>query len=202
MKLKLFAVFSLALVVGANAASISIGNITLGGTDVLLFDNSGNPLTGGTVSLFAGASPTTLEAARALTNPVASFALDATSAPGGGLFSSAFVFANPDGGPVRNADLFVLFSDVSGTQFGAYDIPTVVNAGDTPTPFGGDVNLTDSGLVTLGSVSPIAAADYSAVAGPGAAAPAVALSLAAIPEPSAILLGGIALLGGLVRRRR
>lgn len=195
------ALLSLVSLLPLGAASLTLDNI-VPGSGVLLFDNAGMPLTEGRISLFAGSSPTTFDAALALagTTSLGSITLGpATSLPGG-LFAGSIT--TPNAGELNNADLFLLISNVSGTEFGAYDLAGVFTKADTPPPASSVTeSLNNSSLITLadarsgefvGDFSPINAGQ----------APAFRMQLAAIPEPSSFFLVGIALAGGVVRRRR
>ncbi|GHC55818.1 PEP-CTERM sorting domain-containing protein [Roseibacillus persicicus] len=206
MKISLlaFAIFGSSVLSGF-AASITFDNISFGGgNSVLLFDNSGAPLASGAISLYSGVAPTSFDEALTLsaTAPLDRLVLDGSTALPGGLISGSF--DTPNAGELTGVNLFVLISDESGTQFGAYDLVGTFTKADTPPPASAFTEtFNNSSLVTLAAPeSGNVQGDFSAIAGPGATDGAYGLRLAAIPEPSSALLAGLALVGGLVRRRR
>lgn len=195
---------AVALTVSVKGATINANSISPGAPGAsAFFDNAGNPLAGGSVLVFSGQSPTDLESAVSLFDGGSALAIipfDNIS-PGGGLVSGALEFDNTDGSQT-GADLFALFSNAAGTEFVAYDLSSVLLAADTATaPVSVFEQLSDSSLVTLGNVveGPVDNTALSPGTPPGQGFNVFAV---AIPEPSSALLAGLALVGGLVRRRR
>lgn len=201
MKTKLFIL--LAAACSASAATININSVSPGASGgSAFFDNAGNPLSGGSLYVFAGTSPSDFETASGLIgSEIVSFSLDNLS-PGGGLISGGVSFDNTSG-EFTDADLFVIMGNSSNTAFIAYDLETTPTAADTATnPFSAFEQLGTVGAVTLGTVTEGATIDYSALGQGTPSGTGFTVQAIAIPEPSSALLAGLAFVGGLVRRRR
>ena len=201
MKLKtIVAVAAFASAHLVSAATLNFGNVDPSGGALFLFDNAGVPLgAGSTISLFAGTSPTTFEEAQALGPALEVITFFPGNNPDDGLIASAFDVGNTNG-EITNLDLFALVSNPAGDQFGAIDLATVFLVDDSPiAPSSATENLTSGAVVTLGSTATTTLASPTIFQ---TDIPGTGLFLAAVPEPSAALLAGLALVGGLVRRRR
>lgn len=190
----------LAGIVSVNAASITFDNLRLGGNDIVLLDNAGVALTSFTGFIYSGTSPLDAAAASELVNPISriDFSLAAGNVLGPGLYASSFDVDNT-AGTFTGLDLFVVFTD--GNGFAAIDIVSTYG-NETPTaPFSVDEPLNNPSLITLQD-SRSGPGTFSFDALNAGEQPAYGLRLAVIPEPSSVLLGGLALCGGILRRRR
>lgn len=198
MKLKLLLVLGLS-VSAVNGASLAFGNLSFSGTDLFLVDNAGVGLgAGSTASFFAGTSPTSLADISSLGTALEVITFNTGNNPSPSFIASQFDVPNFDGA-LTNQNLFVVFSNPTGDQFAAIDFAAIFPVDDSPTaPVAVVEDLNVASRVTLGAVGPVTTFQdpvFGEVIGQQ-------LSLAAVPEPSIALLGGLALFGGLVRRRR
>ena len=202
---------AVALTASVNAATINTNSINPGapGTTpetsaAAFFDNIGNELVDGSVFVFSGETPLTADAASVLVQSGTSLTASSfnNAGPGGGLVNVALSFDNTDGS-VTNQNLFAVFTNEDSSEFIVYDLATVLLVDDSPTaPVSVFEQITDSSLVVVGNVIS-GEVDHTAL---GPTTPAGqgfnVQATPAVPEPSSALLAGLALLGGLARRRR
>lgn len=188
-----------ATAIAVNGAVINLNTFAPGGPGgAAFFDNAGNALT--TVQLFTGVAPTNIGEALALVGGGSALLTSAIPGPGGGLVNGTVAFDNQSG-VATGQNLFAIFTNAAQTEAVAYDLATVLAVNDTPTaPVSEAETITSAGRVTLGSFVEGGTISYSAIGAPDGTG--LVVTAAAIPEPSALILGGVALLGGLIRRRR
>lgn len=203
MKLKI-CILTLASASVGYAASIDVTNFGGAGTDVVVTDNIGEPLSNvfSYILTFSGNAPTTAEELRTLNPTFLSGNNDAAGLVAGG-------FSNTFSGTGNDANIYVLFlnsAEVStSTLFGLVNTGEVFNVEVPPAIDSNTYVLGEAkGEAVIGTFGGEAASrvDWTDVTGISSVGSNSFRLATVIPEPSAVLLGGLALLGGLVRRRR
>lgn len=199
------------------AATVTVNNLGTDGTDLALTNSVGVPIMGGTSSGFyalfvfgsetAPSAPTTASQLQANKNAglLQQFGITPGNSPGGGAFEVQFSFTN-----IANANLFFVIGNgtnvESSTELALVDIQNPTLTGND-SPFSQDLGTyrlraSDVGVGTV-DFDPPAPFNYSTTTG-DPAYDTFSLSLAVVPEPSGVMLGGLGVLIGLVgvRRRR
>ena len=207
MKIKNILLASIALSGSALAQSINIDN--LAGFDLTealpIFDNAGVAVLAGDLTISLGSFSGTPDASLAGFTPFSTETI--TNDSNGNFINDVINFLGPTDGPGSAEDLgfvgnsiFVVLANSVGDQVAVFESANTV-VGNTLIPNGPaligttPVEISNSGgtLVVGDLLTDVDAAGATFSNGIG---------LVTIPEPSAALLAGLALVGGLVRRRR
>lgn len=209
MKIKYMLLAGFALAGLANGQSVNVDNLAGFNLDEALpiFDNAGDPVVPSdlTISLgiFSGAPSADLAgfipfSAETITND-----------SNGNFINGVINFSGPLDGAGSAQDLgfvgrsiFVVLENSAGDEIAIFESANNVN-GNTPIP-GGATLVGSTPVEISNSGGTLVVGDLlSNVDVPGVAAFTNGIGLVpTIPEPSAALLAGLALVGGLVRRRR
>lgn len=202
MKLKVV-ILTLASAIYCYSASIDVTNFGGSSSDVVITDNTGVPIANvfSYILTLSGEVPTSIESLRTLNPQLLSVNNDAAGIVPGG-------FSNSFSGEGNNENIYVLFMDAadiaSSSQFGLVSTGEVFNLEVPPAIDSNNYLLGDpKGAALIGQFGGAAttSVDWTDTTGIDSVGSAT-FRLVAIPEPSAALLAGLALVGGLVRRRR
>lgn len=209
MKLK---TLCLVCVLSASSAlaqtTVTVSTFNTAADFLALTDNAGELILNGDGSFAVGtfASPSEIANSFAVGNLLTDFNAVSNESPTtfgspiDGIFNAAVSASIPAGSALIGQPIFVVVGD-SATLADSSSFAVFA----TPETFEAEVNGIGSETVNL--FGNIAAADVivGSLEGPisvGPASSTATVAFAAIPEPSSALLAGLALVGGLVRRRR
>lgn len=211
IKMALLAVLSASFAYGAQY-SVGGSNFSDLVSDIVITDNAGVPIASGSGFAAVGSfssDPRGLalpELASAF-NSLGSNNMDASALIGAALPGFYSVSATPDSADANavaaaGQNVYLFFANANdpsaATEFGVVQVTGAVfeSAFAGPGPFSINAPLAGGEAVQGSFGSGVAYAEANGASSAGS------FALVAIPEPSAVLLGGLALLGGLVRRRR